>query len=493
MGKSSRAAAAPEIAMSHNVDHIRGDRQLQCDVLVALAECRNHRKWFAGFAKPFLGEHPIEIGSGLGDYALEWIPSVEKYTATEADPALFAELKKHMAVYPSVTVRQMLLPTEERGDHSCLVCYNVLEHIVDHVGALQSMARLVRPDGYIVLVSAAFPFAMSPVDIATGTVRRYTKRSMRKALTDAGLEAVDVRYANSLGLICYYAITSLLKKQPSTGWTMSFYDRLVVPVVRMLERVIAGRPPFGQSVVAIARVKPDSEEREFDENHVGAERDRPQVRVEPRGSRQPNNIFSPIGRIPATTDSEEKLSRDAWRQFLTTRHLCDIVEGTVLAVGPIAITIQLADKVTGIILTRDFSTDQVPAIGDVVPVCLLYIDEDHLFIMLSTESTEFYERIPELHDSALTNLLNIAGESWNAKKSSSGYSAVDKASLATRWRILQGILASTCMLWPPSVAAVWLTSKNSYLVGARPIDVLASDGPRAVIDALDAAAAGAYS
>jgi hypothetical protein len=34
---------------------------------------------------------------------------------------------------------------------------------------------------------------------------------------------------------------------------MIFYDRLVVPVVRFLERVIA-RPPFGQSVLAIARV-----------------------------------------------------------------------------------------------------------------------------------------------------------------------------------------------------------------------------------------------
>jgi ubiquinone/menaquinone biosynthesis C-methylase UbiE len=246
--------ARSEDAARDDVDQIRGDRQIQCDVLVALAECRNHRKWFAGFAEPFLGEHPIEIGSGLGDYALEWIPAVEKYTATEADSALFGQLRKHMAVYPSVTVRQLLLPTDERGDHSCLVSYNVLEHIDDHVGALQSMARLVRPEGYIVLVCPAFPFAMSPVDVATGHVRRYTRRSMRKALTDAGLEVVSVRYANSVGLLCYYAFTSLLKKQPSTGGTMSFYDRLVVPVVRWLERIIGDRPPFGQSVVAVARV-----------------------------------------------------------------------------------------------------------------------------------------------------------------------------------------------------------------------------------------------
>ena len=80
---------------------IRGDRQVQCDVLVALSECRNHRTWFADFAKPYLGDHPVEIGSGLGDYAREWIPLVEQFTATDADEALVIGLKKEMAAFPT--------------------------------------------------------------------------------------------------------------------------------------------------------------------------------------------------------------------------------------------------------------------------------------------------------------------------------------------------------------------------------------------------------
>jgi len=241
------ADAAPEI---------RGSRQIQCEVLVALAECRNHRKWFAGFAEPYLGDSPIEIGSGLGDYAREWIPLVSSFTATDADPALLLELRKEMKTYPQVSVRQLTLPSAERAGHSCLIAYNVLEHIDDHIGALRSMARLVRPGGHVVLVCPAFPFAMSSVDIATGHVRRYTKRSMRAALASAGLEEVTVRYANSVGLLCYYAFTSLLKKTPAEGGTMTFYDRLVVPAVRSIERIIV-RPPFGQSVLAIARVTDD--------------------------------------------------------------------------------------------------------------------------------------------------------------------------------------------------------------------------------------------
>ncbi len=243
--------------VAHAAPEIRGSRQIQCEVLVALAECRNHRKWFAGFAEPYLGDCPIEIGSGLGDYARQWIPLVSSFTATDADPALLLELRKEMKTYPHVSVRQLTLPSDERAEHSCLIAYNVLEHIDDHVGALRSMARLVRRGGHVVLVCPAFPFAMSPVDIATGHVRRYTKRSMRAALASAGLEEVTVRYANSVGLLCYFTFTSLLKKTPAEGGTMTFYDRVVVPVVRFGERIIA-RPPFGQSVLAITRVTDDS-------------------------------------------------------------------------------------------------------------------------------------------------------------------------------------------------------------------------------------------
>src|SRR6266704_4366618 len=243
--------------MAAGIPEIRGSRQIQCEVLVALAECRNHRRWFAGFAEPYLGDSPIEIGSGLGDYARQWIPLVSNFTATDADPAMLLELKKEMAAHPQVAVRQITLPATERAEHSCLIAYNVLEHIDDHVEALRSMARLVRRGGHVVLVCPAFPFAMSPVDIATGHVRRYTKRSMRAALASAGLEEVTVRYANSVGLLCYFTFTSLLKKTPAEGGTMTFYDRVVVPVVRFGERIIA-RPPFGQSVLAIARVTDDS-------------------------------------------------------------------------------------------------------------------------------------------------------------------------------------------------------------------------------------------
>jgi SAM-dependent methyltransferase len=72
-------------------------------------------------------------------------------------------LKDRFHAEPKVTVRELLLPSDEVGQHSSVVALNVWEHIDDQVGALRSAVRLLRPGGKIILVVPAFEFAMSPV------------------------------------------------------------------------------------------------------------------------------------------------------------------------------------------------------------------------------------------------------------------------------------------------------------------------------------------
>jgi SAM-dependent methyltransferase len=230
---------------------ITGDQQAQAEVLEGLATAVNHRRWFVELALPYLGDDPIEIGSGLGDYALAWAEQAPRFTATEADPDRLIKLKARLADRPNVDVREMLLPAEQAGDHSAVVSYNVLEHIEDHVGALRSMSDLLRPGGAVVLIVPAFQFALGPADIATGHVRRYTKRTLAAALTDAGLAVERMYYANALGLVGYYLATNVFKLMPKEGPMVKLYDTLVLPVTKALERTV--RPPFGQSVFAVAR------------------------------------------------------------------------------------------------------------------------------------------------------------------------------------------------------------------------------------------------
>ena len=230
---------------------ITGDQQVQSEVLEGLATAVNHRRWFVELALPYLGDNPIEIGSGLGDYAVEWAEHLPRFTATEADPNRLVRLEERMSDHPTIEVRQMLLPaTDATGEYSAAVSYNVLEHIEDHVGALRSMAGLVRPGGRVILIVPAFMFAMSRVDVATGHLRRYTKKSMRAAVGEAGLRIEKLHYANALGLIGYYGATSIFKLAPKEGPMVKVYDKLVLPVTRAAEQIV--KPPFGQSVFVVA-------------------------------------------------------------------------------------------------------------------------------------------------------------------------------------------------------------------------------------------------
>jgi len=51
---------------------------------------------------------------------------------------------------------------------------------------------------------------------------------------------------------------------------------------------------------------------------------------------------------------------------------------------------------------------------------------------------------------------------------------------------LEHVLAKARLIWGEDAAKRWLSSANSYLEGARPLDVLQHRGPSAVLDALEA-------
>ena len=128
---------------------------------------------------------------------------------------------------------------------------NVLEHIADDVAGLRGASRLVRPGGAVVLVVPAFSVAMSRFDREIGHYRRYTERTLRRALEDAGLAVAELRYLNAPGLLAWIAGMRLLRMAPREGVVLRAWDRVVVPPTRALER--RWRPPFGQSLLAVGR------------------------------------------------------------------------------------------------------------------------------------------------------------------------------------------------------------------------------------------------
>lgn len=230
-----------------------GDTVLQSSTLESLASAHRYHAWLTALAGPYLGDHPIELGSGLGDYAASWLDrGVPRITVTDVDTSRLKILHERFAGDERVEVLGLDVFEPPARKHSCFLAYNVLEHIPDHVGALKAAHKLVAPGGAVVMFVPAFPFAMSDFDRRIGHVRRYRLATLRAAYEQAGLTVERLHYVNAPGLLAWFAGMRLLRMTPGDGPLVRIWDRMVVPVARSVEKRLT--PPFGQSVFAVGRV-----------------------------------------------------------------------------------------------------------------------------------------------------------------------------------------------------------------------------------------------
>jgi len=230
-----------------------GDSALQSQTLESVASAVEYHAWLTSLALPYLGNEPIELGSGLGAYAETWLEQgTARVTVTEVDDDRLAVLHERFDDDPRVTVTRLDVRHPPAAAHTSLVAFNVLEHIPDDVEALRAAHQLVRPGGHVVMFVPAFEFAMSRFDRAVGHVRRYTKGSLRTAFVAAGLEPERVHYVNAPGLGAWFVGMKMLRMTPSEGPMLRVWDRIVVPRAHRWES--KHQPWFGQSVFGVARV-----------------------------------------------------------------------------------------------------------------------------------------------------------------------------------------------------------------------------------------------
>jgi hypothetical protein len=228
------------------------DSAVQHRVLEALEGAKNYNAWLADLTRPYLGDDPLEIGSGLGGNASLWLDAgLQRLTVSELDTDVLRRLHDRFDNDARVTVQRIDLSEASEGSHSAVVGLNVLEHIADDVGALRGAAKLLGDDGRVVMFVPAFAFAMGKFDRAIGHYRRYTRKSLTDAFVRAGLRPESVRYVNSVGLPAWFVAVRLLGQEPREGLMLRAWDGGVIPVVRQIERRVS--PPFGQSVLGVAK------------------------------------------------------------------------------------------------------------------------------------------------------------------------------------------------------------------------------------------------
>jgi SAM-dependent methyltransferase len=217
-------------------------------------EARNYRRYEHDVIAPHVGRSMLEVGSGLGDFSAQFLPRLERLVVSDNDPYCVEQLTKRYADDPSVDVLELALPAEIplAQPVDTVVAMNVLEHIVDDVGALRCLARVTVPGGRIVLWVPGYQQLYGDFDRKVGHVRRYTPKTLGAAVEAAGLSVEVLKPINMLGGIAWWFAVRRAKVSYPNPKVVKVYDRLVVPTTRFIESIV--RPPFGQTVLCVARV-----------------------------------------------------------------------------------------------------------------------------------------------------------------------------------------------------------------------------------------------
>jgi SAM-dependent methyltransferase len=225
-------------------------------ILRELAPARRFSEWMHEVIEPYLGTRILEIGSGIGTISRQ-MPIRERLTLSDMNPRYREILARDFAGNPAVDVRKVDL-TDDRdfagiaGAYDSVVCLNVLEHIEDDLGALERMARALRPGGRLIILVPQYPFLMSEMDRLLGHFRRYTRAGLRQKFEHTGFTVERVFNFNSLGTLGWLVNNRLLGKTSLGENKVRLFDR-TVPVLRRAERIL---PLPGLSVIGVA-VKPD--------------------------------------------------------------------------------------------------------------------------------------------------------------------------------------------------------------------------------------------
>jgi SAM-dependent methyltransferase len=223
--------------------------------LEAMSHAERYHRWILDMLRPYLGTRLLEAGAGAGDVAAllaDLLPAA-RILALEPSENVGPRLLRRFAGHPRIAARQAYLAdvAEERQASLDAILYiNVLEHVEDDAGELSLARACLRPGGHVCVFVPALPWLYSDFDRRLGHYRRYTRASLRGAAQAAGLEVVRLHYCDLPGILPWLVLMKWFGGSLRPAAVAS-YDRLAVPVIRLLEGWL--RPPLGKNLLLVAR------------------------------------------------------------------------------------------------------------------------------------------------------------------------------------------------------------------------------------------------
>jgi|SRR5215831_14208491 len=220
--------------------------------LEAMSCAVNYHRWIIDEFAPYFGETVAEVGAGIGSVSrLILEKPVRRLYAFEPSGNLYPLLARELqSEVRAQAVNDFFNPRSRPEGFDSVAYINVLEHIEDDRAELANALAALRPQGHLLVFVPALAWLYSDFDRQISHFRRYGKKPLAALVRDAGFTVVKARYFDVAGVIPWYINFVVLGNAIGNG-SVSLYDKLVVPPMRLLEGALP--PPIGKNVLLIGR------------------------------------------------------------------------------------------------------------------------------------------------------------------------------------------------------------------------------------------------
>jgi len=189
--------------------------------------------------RPYLGEHVLEIGAGIGNLTANLIPRTA-YCASDVNPHYLDRLEKLRLSRPYLNVRFTDASAEESypaEEFDTVICLNVIEHLRDDEGALRNIRSRMTKLGRAIILVPNGPELYGSLDRVLGHYRRYTREQLLETCQRAGFKVEKVLKFNRIGSPAWWWNGKILKRTTFGLWQLKVLNTML-PLVEPIDRFL---------------------------------------------------------------------------------------------------------------------------------------------------------------------------------------------------------------------------------------------------------------